>query len=187
MRRNTCGRLTPEGPRMIAPPPERLTLTPIASPIGEALIVSDEFEALRAFQWREQEGALRRALSARYGDTPLESGRSLTLAEMFQAYFEGRLDALGGVRLAVGGTAFQHRVWAELIRIPPGETITYTTLAERAGRPGAWRAAGLANARNPVAVAVPCHRVIGVSGALTGYAGGLERKLWLLRHEAALA
>jgi methylated-DNA-[protein]-cysteine S-methyltransferase len=172
---------------MIAPPPERLFATALATPIGEALIVSDEVGALRAFQWREQEEALRRTLAKRYGDLPLERGGAAALAEAFATYFEGRLDPLQGVRLAMDGTAFQQRVWTELTRIPPGVTITYTSLAERAGRQGAWRAAGRANALNPAAVVVPCHRVVGVSGSLTGYAGGLERKLWLLRHEAALA
>jgi methylated-DNA-[protein]-cysteine S-methyltransferase len=85
------------------------------------------------------------------------------------------------------GTPFQEAVWTALLDIPYGETEGYGALAARLGRPGAARAVGLANGRNPVAIMVPCHRVVGASGALTGYGGGLERKRWLLAHEAATA
>ena len=88
--------------------------------------------------------------------------------------------------LAPRGTAFQQRVWQEIARIPYGETISYSTLAERAGAPGAARAAGAATGRNPLTIVVPCHRVVGGSGSLTGYAGGLDRKLRLLTLEGAL-
>jgi methylated-DNA-[protein]-cysteine S-methyltransferase len=81
------------------------------------------------------------------------------------------------------GTTFQRRVWNELTRIPYGETWSYGQLASRIGNPGASRAVGLANGRNPISILVPCHRVIGADGSLTGYGGGLERKRWLLAHE----
>lgn len=81
------------------------------------------------------------------------------------------------------GTEFQKRVWAELLKIPKGETITYHELAVRLGDPKCIRAAGTANGRNPLAIVIPCHRVIGTGNKLTGYAGGLSRKLWLLEHE----
>ena len=84
-----------------------------------------------------------------------------------------------------GGTAFQKAVWAALRAIPAGETRSYSQLAAAIGSPKAVRAAGLANGQNPIAVVVPCHRVIGANGTLTGYAGGLERKRWLLAHEGA--
>jgi methylated-DNA-[protein]-cysteine S-methyltransferase len=90
------------------------------------------------------------------------------------------------VPLSLSGTDFQRRVWTELRGIPHGETISYGELARRLGSPGASRAVGLANGRNPIAIVIPCHRVIGANGRLTGYGGGLERKAWLLRHEAAL-
>ncbi len=86
----------------------------------------------------------------------------------------------------LNGTEFQRRVWGELREIPLGETISYGELARRLGTPGASRAVGLANGRNPVSIVVPCHRVIGADGRLTGYGGGLERKAWLLRHEATI-
>jgi methylated-DNA-[protein]-cysteine S-methyltransferase len=84
----------------------------------------------------------------------------------------------------MAGTPFQQRVWQELCEIPYGETISYGELARRVGKPGSARAVGLANGRNPVAIIVPCHRVIGSNGKLTGYGGGLDRKAWLLDHEA---
>ena len=87
------------------------------------------------------------------------------------------------VPLALAGTPWQQAVWRALLDVPYGETITYTELAARAGRPGAARAAGAANGRNPIAVIVPCHRVVGTGGALTGYAGGVDAKAWLLALE----
>ena len=85
-----------------------------------------------------------------------------------------------------GGTAFQRDVWSALRQIPCGETTSYGAMAKSMGRPGAARAVGITNGRNPVALVLPCHRVIGADGSLTGYAGGIERKRWLLRHEGAL-
>ncbi len=100
-----------------------------------------------------------------------------------RAYFEGRLTEFN-LPLAPQGTEFQMRVWQELRGIPCGETISYAELARRIGRPQASRAVGHANARNPISIIVPCHRVIGADNSLTGYAGGLERKRMLLAHEA---
>jgi methylated-DNA-[protein]-cysteine S-methyltransferase len=87
--------------------------------------------------------------------------------------------------LAARGTPFQRRVWEALLTVPPGHTASYGEIAERIGRPSASRAVGAANGRNPLAIVVPCHRIIGAGGALTGYASGIERKRWLLDHEAA--
>jgi methylated-DNA-[protein]-cysteine S-methyltransferase len=99
------------------------------------------------------------------------------------AWFDGELGALDRLAVRTGGTAFQQTVWAALRTIPAGETWTYGRLAAAVGSPKAARAVGLANGANPVAIIVPCHRVIGANGALTGYAGGVERKRWLLAHE----
>jgi methylated-DNA-[protein]-cysteine S-methyltransferase len=101
------------------------------------------------------------------------------------AYFDGRLTRFE-LDLDPRGTPFQHMVWAELIRIPPGRTISYGELARRIGRPGASRAVGAANGANPLPIVVPCHRVIGASGALTGFAGGVETKRFLLALERGL-
>lgn len=91
------------------------------------------------------------------------------------------------IPLALSGTEFQRRVWTALQDVPYGQTVSYGELARRVGSPAAVRAVGLANGRNPVAIIVPCHRVIGGYGSLTGYGGGLERKAWLLAHEAGNA
>jgi methylated-DNA-[protein]-cysteine S-methyltransferase len=102
------------------------------------------------------------------------------------AYFAGEQRQFD-VPMALEGTEFQRRVWAGLCEIPYGETISYGELARRVGNPKASRAVGLANGRNPVAIIVPCHRVIGADGSLTGYGGGLDRKVWLLEHERKVA
>jgi methylated-DNA-[protein]-cysteine S-methyltransferase len=109
------------------------------------------------------------------------------ILDRLHRYFDdGDLDALDDVPVRFDrGTAFQHEVWTALCTIPVGETISYAELARRVGRPGAFRAVGSANGRNPVGVVVPCHRVIASDGTLGGYAGGLDRKAWLLRHEGA--
>lgn len=108
------------------------------------------------------------------------SGVAGTLA----AYFGGDLDALESIPVRFDrGTPFQRDVWAALRSIPRGTTISYAALADRVGRPGAFRAVGTANGRNPIALVVPCHRVVHAGGGLGGYAVGLDRKQWLLDHE----
>jgi methylated-DNA-[protein]-cysteine S-methyltransferase len=108
------------------------------------------------------------------------------LAARLRAYFGGDLAALDEIEVEFErGTPFQLLVWNELQRIPVGTTISYAELARRIGRPKAVRAVGLANGQNPVALVVPCHRVIGKDGSLTGYGGGLDKKRWLLEHESA--
>lgn len=106
------------------------------------------------------------------------------LASQLDEYFAGTRTEFD-VPLALDGTPFQREVWAALRAIPYGDTVSYGELATRIGRTGAQRAVGLANGQNPVAIVVPCHRVIGADGSLTGYGGGLERKRWLLAHEGA--
>jgi methylated-DNA-[protein]-cysteine S-methyltransferase len=106
------------------------------------------------------------------------------VVEQLNAYFSGELTDFE-MPMDMHGTDFQRRVWAALSEIPYGETISYGELARRVGNPKASRAVGLANGRNPIAIVVPCHRVIGADGSLTGYGGGLERKVWLLEHEAS--
>lgn len=108
------------------------------------------------------------------------------LADALAGYFAGDLVALDALTVAPAGSDFQQRVWALLRTIPPGETRSYGDLARQLGQPGAARAVGLANGANPIAIIIPCHRVIGANGTLTGYAGGMARKAWLLRHEGAL-
>jgi len=154
--------------------------TTIASPIGDLLLVSD--------------GTALRALGMQAGPRPLEfdsawkpdNGPFEEVVAQLDQYFAGERTAFD-VPLVLDGTAFQRRVWGALQEIPYGTTISYGELAARIGQPRASRAVGLANGRNPVSVIVPCHRVIGADGTLTGYGGGLERKQRLLGLEAGVA
>ncbi len=107
-----------------------------------------------------------------------------TVDRALRRYFAGQVTALGEIPVQAEGTPFQRTAWKVLRRVRPGATITYTELAARAGHPGAPRAAGHANAANPVSLVIPCHRVVGFDGALVFYGGGLARKRWLLDHEA---
>jgi methylated-DNA-[protein]-cysteine S-methyltransferase len=167
--------------------PERLILERVATPIGEALVVVDEAGALRAFDFSDFESRMRTLMRRHYGDMALQDGQIPdTLRAAIARYFAGDHAALEGLVWKTNGTAFQRKVWAALCTIPTGETLSYKGLAERIGSPTAMRAVGLANGSNPVAVVVPCHRVIGANGSLTGYGGGLPRKAWLLTHEGVL-
>ena len=110
------------------------------------------------------------------------AGPASRAANQIAEYFAGRR-RMFELELAPRGTPFQLAVWNELVKIPFGETVTYAELAFRIGRPAAVRAVGAANGANPIPVIIPCHRVIGSNGSLTGYGGGIERKQWLLAHE----
>lgn len=169
--------------------PERLKLTldRIETPVGTVLLVVDPDGAVRALDFAGYEDRMHRLLHRHYGDAPLTEGRAPeAVREAVAAYFAGDHTALDGLEVKTAGTDFQRSVWAALREIPAGETRTYGQLAAAIGKPRAVRAAGLANGQNPVAVIVPCHRVIGANGTLTGYAGGLERKRWLLDHERSV-
>ena len=176
---------------MTSPPPDaslpaELILERIPTPIGVALVAVDETGALRAFDFEDYEARLRVLMRRHYGDMGFQQGRTPdAVREAMDRYFAGELDALDGLPWRTNGTLFQRRVWSALTTIPAGETLSYKGLAARIGSPSAMRAVGLANGANPVAVVVPCHRVIGSDGSLTGYGGGLPRKTWLLRHEGA--
>ena len=106
-------------------------------------------------------------------------------ASAVDAYFQGEFAIIDSLSVDVGGTPFQRVVWRALRAIPAGRTMSYAELARHIGRPSAVRAVGRANGANPISVVVPCHRLVGTNGSLTGYGGGLERKRWLLAHEAA--
>ena len=153
--------------------------TTFDSPIGELLLVGDE-QALHGMYM--QEG--RTAIAVR-GDWELDDALFADAREQLDEYFAGRRTAFD-VPLAMTGSDFQKRVWRALQDIPYGETISYGELARRVGEPATPRNVGAANGRNPIAVIVPCHRVIGADGSLTGYGGGLERKRILLDLEAGV-
>ena len=166
--------------------PLALLIDRIGTPIGELGIVADEEDRLRAVEWTEHEERMHRALHLHYGKGGYDLKKSRNpggLSAALRAYFAGELRSIERLKVATGGTPFQNAVWKALRTIPCGETISYAALAERVGRPNAVRAVGHANGDNPISVVVPCHRVIGTNGSLTGYGGGIERKRWLLAHE----
>jgi methylated-DNA-[protein]-cysteine S-methyltransferase len=158
----------------------------VPSPIGTILLVSDG-EALHALDFEDFEDRALRLLERYHGPCELVPGRAAGVAERLAAYFAGELTALDAIPVQTGGTKFQRRVWRALRDIPAGSTMSYGRLAAALGAPTASRAVGLANGANPVALVLPCHRVIGANGSLTGYGGGLSRKAWLLRHETGIA
>jgi len=176
-----------------APPQAQTTYyTTVASPIGPLLLTSDGSALTGLHMSTPGSGADEHAPLSAWGvddaarawvadDTvpPFPVAR-----EQLAAYFAGRLTVFD-LPLALHGTEFQRRVWAALREIPFGETISYAELARRVSNVAAVRAVGAANGRNPIPIIVPCHRVIGSDGSLTGFGGGLERKRWLLEHEGA--
>lgn len=155
-------------------PDTRYTFLP--SPVGPLVLAGTDM-GLACIGFPAGKGAVTPRPDWRRDDAAFGEARA-----QLAAYFEGRLTRFD-LALDPRGTPFQREVWGELTRIPPGRTITYGELARRIGRPGASRAVGAANGANPLPIVVPCHRVIGTGGALTGFAGGLAVKTWLLAHE----
>jgi methylated-DNA-[protein]-cysteine S-methyltransferase len=149
-------------------------------------IVTDSERRLRAADWDDHEPRMRKLLQRHYGAGSVEQrepSRPSMAAQALLAYFDGDLNAVNDLPTETNGTAFQRAVWQELRKIPAGRAISYGALAAQIGNPKAVRAVGLANGSNPIAIVVPCHRVIGANASLTGYGGGLHRKQWLLAHE----
>lgn len=168
-----------------SPSSHRLQIARLKTPIGTALLVTDEKALLRALDWTDHKDRLYRLLRRYYG-----AGVALTTAKApprlraaLDSYFAGDLTQLDAIACTTAGTAFQQDVWKALRKIPAGTTMTYGALALKLGKPAAMRAVGAANGANPLSVVVPCHRLIGANGTLIKYGGGLERKRWLLAHE----
>jgi methylated-DNA-[protein]-cysteine S-methyltransferase len=175
------GRLTP-----IVAEKLHFVIDRLKTPIGTMIIAADAEGNLRVALFAKDEEIVRRYLRLQCGERgfslePAENPHGLS--ETIARYFAGELGAIDRIPVETGGTPFQREVWHALREIPCGTTTSYGELAKRIGRPAAVRAVGLANGANPVAVVVPCHRVIGSNGSLTGYGGGIERKRWLLDHE----
>ena len=164
-----------------------LRIDTLSTPIGEIDVATDGEGRLRVLEFHDQPHRLTRVLHRHHRGQAVESGAAPpAVRDGLAAYFAGELAALKTIPWTIAGDAFQHQVWNALVEIRPGEPTTYARLAERIGRPTAIRAVGAANGANPISIVVPCHRVIGTGGALTGYGGGLERKRWLLAHESAI-
>lgn len=155
----------------------------LPSPLG-TLLLAHGGGHLCALDFQEFESRFRHYVARRFGHVPDEQRRlPEAIHHALLAYLGGEITALDRIPVHASGTGFQQRVWQTLRRIPAGQTWSYAELARAIGQPEAIRAVASANARNPVALVVPCHRVIGSDGRLTGYAGGLPRKHWLLAHE----
>lgn len=170
--------------------PLTLFLDEVETPLGTMLLIVDRTGALRVADFHDYGERMRKLLARHYGAegacyTISRAPLPALIRAAFEAYFAGDLTAADTISVASGGTAFQRSVWAALRTIPAGQTISYGGLAHQIGNPAAVRAVGLANGANPVAIVVPCHRVIGANNSLTGYGGGLHRKQWLLEHESA--
>lgn len=164
---------------------ETFFLDTMETPLGNAVLVADANGALRMHMWEDPEDTWRVRFQRLHGDAELVRKRDpFGHVAALRRYFEGDIGALDTIPVAFTGTPFQKQVWTALRTIEGGSTLSYGALAQRIGSPKAVRAVGLANGSNPVGVVVPCHRVIGSNGTLTGYGGGLPRKRWLLDHEA---
>jgi len=164
---------------------QRFWVDEIETPIGIVVIVA-KAGALCALDFADCRDRLNRLLAARFGPVTLDRATDPGgFSSQVESYFDEEIGALQDVPVEMGGTPFQRAVWTALRQVLPGSTASYGELAASIGRSGAARAVGSANATNPVALAVPCHRIVGSDGSLTGYAGGIDRKRWLLRHEAA--
>ena len=165
-----------------------LIVSTLPSPVGPLALACDEQERLRGVSFGD---GLSKVMRREYPDAGFTDGETPErVRAALNAYFAGDQAALGRTPWSLDGAAaangFQARVWRALADIPAGLTISYGEMARRAGEPGAAQAAGVALNRNPIAVVLPCHRVVGADGAMVGFGGGLERKTWLLRHEGAL-
>jgi methylated-DNA-[protein]-cysteine S-methyltransferase len=150
------------------------------TPLGRVLIViTDDHLSGLYFDGHERTPALEGVLH-------VETATLALVRTQLAEYFAGICDTFE-LPLQTGGTSFQREVWAALVAIPPGITATYGEIAERIGRPQAPRAVGAANGRNPISIVIPCHRLVGSGGALTGYGWGIERKEWLIAHERSMS
>jgi len=155
----------------------------ISTPIGDVFIALEGHQ-LVFLDFADNLERIEKLLKRRYGTYMLEPKQNPHgVSKRVSNYFDGDLSALEGIEVSTGGTEFQKRVWNSLLEIPRGQTWSYGQLAAHLENPGAVRAVGQTNSLNPVALVLPCHRVVGANGTLTGYAGGLERKKWLLEFE----
>jgi methylated-DNA-[protein]-cysteine S-methyltransferase len=167
-----------------------LYLDRIESPIGTILLIHDREGRVRALDFHDFEARMRRLLRLHCGvegDGFVVERRAAPAAirQALKEYFAGDPAAVDAIPVATGGSSFQRNVWSALRMIRAGTTLSYGALARELGCPKSVRAVGLANGANPIAIVVPCHRVIGADGSLTGYGGGIDRKRWLLTHEGA--
>jgi methylated-DNA-[protein]-cysteine S-methyltransferase len=167
-----------------------LQIEHVPSPVGNLTLLTDESGKIRILEFNDsREDRFRQSLARQFGPDGVDLAESYapsSARRALEAYFDGELTAIDALEVEASGTPFQREVWAALRGIRVGSTISYGQLAVQLDRPKAVRAVGVANGANPIAIVVPCHRVIGSDASLTGYGGGLERKRWLLEHEGVL-
>lgn len=168
--------------------PRTLYADRFESAIGTLLLIHDREGHMRVLDFHDFESRMRRLLRVHYGAegngfTIEDRAAPRAIRRAISDYFSGDLCAIDSIPVTTGGTSFQREVWAALRTIQAGTTLSYGALARQLGRPKSVRAVASANAANPVAIVVPCHRVIGTDGSLSGYGGGISRKRWLLVHE----
>ncbi|CAN5382022.1 methylated-DNA--[protein]-cysteine S-methyltransferase [soil metagenome] len=176
--------------------PDVLILSSVESPVGALAFACDADGVVRGCSFAggnaaSAGGGLARTMRHEYPGADIREGVApVALVETLNAYFGGDRAALERIAWSLDGATseagFQARVWRALAEVPAGVTISYGEMAKRVGEPGAAQAAGVALNRNPIALVLACHRVVGADGAMVGFGGGLERKTWLLRHEGAL-
>jgi len=169
-------------PKRVVPRESSVDAVALATPVG---LLDLELGAggIQKLSFREREWDGRSEVARAASEPVADSALLAAVVRELGAYFRGDFGALDRIPVAAAGTPFQQRVWSVLRTVPAGATVSYLELAQRSGSPKAVRAVAACNARNPVAIVVPCHRVIGSDGSLTGYGGGLPRKRWLLDHE----
>jgi methylated-DNA-[protein]-cysteine S-methyltransferase len=158
----------------------------ISTPIGDMVLVARD-RVLLLLEFDDAKDRVAREMRGRFGDVTLQPTENpFGFSAIIRDYFSGNVTAIDNMPTDGGGTVFEKQVWEELRKIPSGTTKSYGDIARTLGDTNLSRAVGTANGRNPIAIVVPCHRVIGADGSMTGYGGGLKRKEWLLRHEGAL-
>ncbi|MEM5446230.1 methylated-DNA--[protein]-cysteine S-methyltransferase [Paraburkholderia guartelaensis] len=168
----------------------QLFLSHIESPLGDIMLVSDAQHRLHALEFADHRSRLHRGLRDRHGSAELiDAAAPASMADAMTRYFSGELNALDALPVVMAGSDLEEKVWAALRHVPAGTTNSYGKLAKALGfeDPRAAIDIGAANGANPIAIVVPCHRVIASNGELKGYAWGLHRKRWLLEHEKAIA
>ena len=164
----------------------RIEIAQIESPIG-GIVVACNGPAVVALHFGDSRAEFESDLRRRFREwEPVAGPHAEGAANRLRAYFAGDIHALEGLDVDPAGTPFQQSVWAQLRAIPAGRTASYREIAAAIGAPAATRAVGAANGANPIGIIIPCHRVIGADGTLTGYGGGLDRKRWLLAHEGVM-
>jgi methylated-DNA-[protein]-cysteine S-methyltransferase len=170
------------------PDPTEFFIDELATPLGQLQIISDSKGAIRLVGWHEGEERYHGTLRRWHGEIGLTKKKdAFGHTKAMRDYFAGDIHVLDKLPVASEGTDFQKKVWKTLRKIPAGETWSYGQMARHMGQASAMRAVGAANGRNPLPIVVPCHRVIGGDGSLTGFGGGLPTKQFLLALEQRIA